>query len=73
VACPAFVAIRLTIVSTDGRPHRIVARIPRPRSVMVRARGRVSISLPGLRAGRYDITVDGAVRGALVTGGEPGP
>jgi hypothetical protein len=41
--------------------------------VMVRARGRVSISLPGLRAGRYDITVDGAVRGALVTGGEPGP
>jgi hypothetical protein len=42
-------------------------------TLAVPASGRASIRIPGLRAGQYQIEVDGSVGGSLVIGGEPGP
>jgi hypothetical protein len=58
------------VVSGDGRSHRVVIA---SRGLTVPAGGRASVRLPGLRAGRYGLEVDGAGRGVLVIGGEPGP
>ncbi|HEX7622468.1 MAG TPA: hypothetical protein VF400_02775 [Anaeromyxobacteraceae bacterium] len=48
-------------------------RTPNPHRLTVPAGGRASVLIPGLRAGHYVIDVDGAGRGALDVGGEPGP
>jgi hypothetical protein len=63
----------LTVISGDGRAHKVVLRTPVPRTLAVPARGRASILLAGQRAGRYSLLVDGRTRGALIIGGEPGP
>ncbi len=73
VSSPAFLAIELTVVSADGRRHRIVLATPKPHRLAVPAGGRASALIAGLRAGHYVIDVDGAPRGALDVGGEPGP
>jgi hypothetical protein len=70
---PAFVAVGLTVLSGDGRSHRIVIRTPVPRSVNLPAGGRVTIPLPGTRAGRYALEIDGKAAGSLLVGGEGGP
>ncbi|MGI8428529.1 MAG: hypothetical protein ACR2OB_04335 [Solirubrobacteraceae bacterium] len=48
-------------------------RTPAIHTLVVPARGRASVLLAGLRSGRYELKVDGVVRGALVIGGQPGP
>jgi hypothetical protein len=73
VSSPAFLAIELTVASADGRRHRIVLATPKPHRLAVPAGGRASVLVAGLRAGHYVIDVDGAPRGALDVGGEPGP
>jgi hypothetical protein len=73
VSSPAFIAIRLTVVSADGKQHHVVLLMPSPRSLTVPAGGQASALVPGLKAGRYALQVDGARRGALMVGGEPGP
>lgn len=70
---PAFIAIELSMASADGKAHNVVLRTPTPHALHVPGGGRAAVFVPGLRAGRYPIKVDGAVRGALVVGGEPGP
>jgi hypothetical protein len=73
ISSPAFIAIRLTVKSDDGAPHKILVRTPTSHLLNVPANGSASILLAGQRAGTYSLDVDGAPRGALVIGGEPGP
>jgi hypothetical protein len=73
VASPAFVRILLTVVSRDGAPHRVVLRTPTLQLLSVPASGRASVTIAGLRAGRYALEVDGIARGALIVGVQPGP
>jgi hypothetical protein len=73
VSSPAFIAIRLTVVSADGNSHHVVLLGPRPSSLSVPAQGQASALVPGLKAGRYPLQVDGVTRAALIVGGEPGP
>jgi hypothetical protein len=73
VTVPAFIAVQLTIASVDRRSDRVVLLLPRPRALTVAPGGRASVRLPGLKAGDYVIAVNGAARGDLLVGGEPGP
>jgi hypothetical protein len=73
VSAPAFLAVQLTVSSGDGHLHQVVLRTPTPHTLTVPANGRASIRVRGMRAGQYQLEVDGAARGALLIGGEPGP
>jgi hypothetical protein len=73
VSAPAFLALQLTVVSADGRSHRALLRTPTPHSLTIPAHGRASLLVAGLRAGRYVLDIDGAPRGLVMIGGEPGP
>ena len=73
MSAPAFLAVAVRINSaspaahtaTIATPHRVQLRIP--------PHGAGARTIAGLRAGTYAILIDGARRGALVIGGEPGP
>jgi hypothetical protein len=75
VSSPAFLALQLTVLSGDGRAHHVLVRTPTPHSLTIPARGRASLLIPGLRAGHYQLDLDGDTRvaAALLIGGEPGP
>lgn len=73
VSAPAFLAVQVSVDSEDGGSHQVVLRTPTPHTLSVPARGHVSLLIPGLRAGAYVIDIDGAPRGSLIIGGEPGP
>ncbi len=73
VSSPALVPIELTVRSGDGRAHSLVLHTPAAHTLAVAAHGGSSALIPGLRAGRYVIAIDGAARGALLIGGQPGP
>jgi hypothetical protein len=73
ITVPPFLAVELSLRSADGRPHRLVVATPTPHMLAVAASRRASIRIPGLRAGRYAVTLDGRRVGALVAGGEVGP
>jgi hypothetical protein len=73
VSVPAFFAIQLTVASGDGRAHTVVLRGRTTVTLKVPANGRRSALVPGLRNGQYPLIVDGASRGSLMIGGEPGP
>jgi hypothetical protein len=73
VSAPGFFAIALTVISGDGRAHSVRVHAPKPYSLAVPAHGRASVLIPGLRTGQYVIEVDGATRGALSIGAQPGP
>jgi len=70
ISIPAKLPIQVTVVSKDGRGHHVVVLTT---SLQVPASGQVSRLLPGPRAGRYPVKVDGATAGLLVTGVNPGP
>jgi len=73
VSFPAHLAVELELRSADGRPHRAELRAPGGAPLAVPARGQAVQRIPGLRPGRYVLTVDGVPSGALQAGGEPGP
>jgi hypothetical protein len=74
VSAPAFLAVQLTVVSGDGRPHKVgIQTPPSQRALSVPAHGHASVLLPGLKAGDYAVQIDGVPRAKLVIGGEPGP
>jgi hypothetical protein len=50
-----------------------VIHTPTPHTFTVPARGHASLLISGLRAGAYAIDIDGAPKGSLIIGGEPGP
>ena len=71
VAAPVSTTVLLTITSKASHPLRIF--LSAGRFLTVPAGGRGSLRLPGLKAGRYSIYVEGRIRGALVVGAAPGP
>jgi hypothetical protein len=72
ITVPPRLAIELSVRS-DGQPHTVVLRTPRPKTLRVQANAKDSVRMPGLRAGSYAITLDGSSAGELVVGGEAGP
>ncbi len=75
ISAPAKLPIDITVVSKDGKPHKLLLEIPpKPRTLGVAASGRLVVELPGgLPAGTYGIELDGHVAGGLVIGRKPGP
>ena len=70
IAVPAKLPIELTFVSKDGRTHEIVVLTT---ALHVPAGGQASKLIPGPKAGRYPIKLDGVAAGLLITGVNPGP
>ena len=73
VSAPAFLAISLTVVSGDGKPHQVRLLTLAPHVLHVPAGGRATTLIGGLKAGSYAIQIDGKPKAKLVIGGEPGP
>ncbi len=73
ITVPPFLAVEISIRSDDGKPHRLVLQTSPPHALQVAAGTRAAVRIPGLRAGRYSVTLDGRRAGALVAGGEVGP
>jgi hypothetical protein len=73
ITVPPFLAVELSVVANDGKPHRLLLRTTPPHMLRVAAGARAVVRLRGLRAGRYAVLLDGRRAGALVAGGEVGP
>lgn len=73
ITVPPFLAVEISIRSDDGRAHTLVLQTPEAHTLQVAAGRRAAVRIPGLRAGRYAVTLDGRRAGALVAGGEVGP
>jgi hypothetical protein len=73
ITVPPFLAVEVSVRADDGRPHRVEVRTPRPQTLDVPAGGRAAVRIAGLRAGRYEVLLDGRPVGAIVAGGEVGP
>lgn len=73
ITVPPFLAVELSLVAQDGRSHTLVLQTTPPRTLRVAAGARRAVRIPGLRAGRYAVMLDGRRAGALVAGGEVGP
>ncbi len=73
ITVPPFIAVEVSVRADDGRAHRVELRTPAPQTLDVAAGGRAAIRIPGLRAGRYAVVLDGSEAGAIVAGGEVGP
>jgi hypothetical protein len=73
ITVPPFLAVELSIVASDGKPHRLLLRTTPPHALRVGAGARAAVRIRGLRAGRYAVMLDGRRAGALVAGGEVGP
>jgi len=73
ITVPAFLAVEISLRSKDRRAHTLALRGPVPHALRVAAGKRAAMRIPGLRAGRYAVLLDGRRAGALVAGGEVGP
>ncbi len=72
ISVPPRLAIELSLRADDAA-HVLVLRTPQPQTLRVEAGGTASLRMPGLRAGSYEITLDGRAAGELIAGGEVGP
>ncbi len=70
---PSGVAVALTVVSRDGKPHRVLVRTAPPHPLRLPAGGKVSVLLTGLPDGSYVLLVDSKTTGILQVGAQPGP
>lgn len=73
ITVPPFLAVELSVRAADGSAHRLVLRTPTTHALDVGPGERAATQIPGLRAGRYVVELDGHPAGALVAGGEVGP
>jgi hypothetical protein len=73
VSAPSFLAVTITIVSADGRPHTVEIDARGRKTLTVGAGARAALDLAGLRAGHYPLRENGRTVATLVIGGEPGP
>jgi hypothetical protein len=73
VSVPAFLAAEVTVASRDARPHAVQVKVGKGYSLQVPPHGAASTRVPGQKAGRFAVLVDGRAAAFLVWGGEPGP
>ena len=73
ITVPAHIPVELSVVSHDGRAHRVLLRAPGARPFTVPAHGQASRRFNRLAAGVYTLAIDGAKKAALDIGGAPGP
>jgi hypothetical protein len=73
ITVPPLLAVEISIRAQDGRSHTLVLQTKPPHTLRAAAGTQASLRIPGLRAGRYAVTLDGRDAGALVAGGEVGP
>jgi hypothetical protein len=73
ITVPAQIPVQVTVISGDGRSHRVLLRTPTTYVLAVPAHGRAGVLITGPKTGRYPLDVDGTARGLLVIGGAPGP
>lgn len=76
VTVPPFVAIDLSLKSTDGQKHSISVLVKGGNVYRVGAEASgapSSTRVPGLQPGIYPVRGDGGQQSNLVVGGEPGP
>jgi hypothetical protein len=73
ITVPPLLAVEISLRADDGASHTLVLRTPTPHTLRVAAGTREAARIPGLRAGRYPVMLDGHRAGALVAGGEVGP
>ena len=71
VSLPSVRALKLAVVSRDGRRHQVQLRTATaPRVLTVAPHGRASVVI-GIGPGRYVVDVDGLARGLVLIGGSP--
>lgn len=73
ISVPALLAVQVTLIDRDGHAHQVVLKTLHQHVLSVPAGGHVSLLLPGMKAGRFPLELDGHAAGVLVIGGEPGP
>lgn len=76
ITVPPFLAIQLTLRASDRERHRLILLTPEGLALDMGAEQRkVSLLLPGQRAGRYKVRLDYEAKpvATLVVGGEVGP
>lgn len=73
IEVPAFLRVGLSVTSRDGRAHEVRLAAPTRVTLSVPAGGHATTVVPGLRRGRWEISIDGRPAGALVAGAQPGP
>ena len=73
VGIPTFIAAQVTVTSTDARAHTVVVKVGNGYTFSVRPRGSGTTRVPGQKAGKFQVLVDGKPAGSLTWGTEPGP
>jgi hypothetical protein len=73
ITVPAHIPVVLSVLSHDGRPHRVLLRAPGAKPFTVPAHGQASSRFNHLAAGTYALVIDGAKKATLDIGGAPGP
>jgi len=73
VSVPPFLAVQITVLSREPRFRRILLETLHPRGFVVPPGGRVTLRVPGQRAGRYRLSAPGSGAATLAVGSEPGP
>ena len=70
IGAPDSTTVLLTVISHAAAPLQVTVAST---SMTVPARGRSAARVPGMKAGRYAVKIDGRRRATLVVGVKPGP
>jgi len=73
IGIPTFIAAQVTVTSTDARAHTVVVKVGKGYTFSVSPRGSGTTRVPGQKAGKFQVLVDGKPAGSLTWGTEPGP
>jgi hypothetical protein len=73
ISVPAFLAAEVTVTSTDTGAHTVVVQAGKGYTIPVPPQGSGTTKVPGQKAGKVTVLVDGKPGGTLSWGGEPGP
>jgi hypothetical protein len=73
VSVPAFLAVEVTVTTTDASAHTALVKAGKGYTIHIPPRGSGTVKVPGQKAGRVQVLVDGKPRGVIAWGGEPGP
>jgi hypothetical protein len=73
VGIPSFITAQVTVASTDARAHTVVVKVGKGYTFTVTPRGSGTTRVPGQKAGKFQVLVDGKPAGSLTWGTQPGP